>query len=305
MQDFSSFCGRREQAFTRRDFLMRSGAGFGTLALLDMLRGTPLAAALADGAAHLNPLAPKKPHFASKAKNVIFLFMEGGPSHMDTFDPKPLLDKLAGKPIPQSFGRVITAMGEFDSPILASKRKWAQYGQSGMWVSDWLPNIATCADDIAVLRGCWADGINHSAGVCQMNTGSILAGRPSLGAWTSYGLGTENQNLPSFVVMQDNASSVVNGPRNWGGGFMPAVYQGTRITASSEPIPNLNTPRGITDAQQRGKLDFLNTLNRARCPHRQLRARLPHAGRGTRGRGPLEGIRRDEKALRHRHEGDR
>ena len=274
MQDFSSFCGRREQAFTRRDFLKRSGAGFGSLALLDMLRGTPLAAALADGAANLNPLAPKKPHFACKAKNVIFLFMEGGPSHMDTFDPKPLLDKLAGNPIPQSFGRVITAMGEFDSPILASKRKWAQHGQSGMWVSDWLPHIASCADDIAVLRGCWADGINHSAGVCQMNTGSILAGRPSLGAWTSYGLGSENENLPSFVVMQDNASSVVNGPRNWGGGFMPAVYQGTRITASSEPIPNLNTPRGVSEGQQRGKLDFLNTLNREHASSRQLQTEL-------------------------------
>ena len=208
MQDFSSFCGRREQALTRRDFLARSGAGFGALALLDMLRGTPLGAALADTAGSLNPLAPKKPHFASKAKNVIFLFREGGPSHMDTFDPKPLLDKLAGKPIPQSFARVITAMGEFDSPILASKRKWAQHGQSGMWVSDWLPHIATCADDIALIRSCWADGINHSAGVCQMNTGSILAGRPSLGAWTSYGLGSANENLPAFVVMQDNASSV-------------------------------------------------------------------------------------------------
>src|SRR5213078_2312190 len=129
----------------------------------------------------------------------IFLFMEGGPSHIDLFDPKPLLGELAGKPIPPSFGRVITAMGEFDSPILASKRIWAQHGKSGMWVSDWLPNIATCADDIAVIRSCWADGINHSAGVCQMNTGSILAGRPSLGAWTSYGLGSENQNLPAFV----------------------------------------------------------------------------------------------------------
>ena len=273
MQNSSSFCGRREHASSRRDFLLRSGAGFGALALLDMLRGTPLEAALASPQT-LNPLAPRKPHFAPKATNVIFLFMEGGPSHMDTFDPKPLLTELAGQPIPQSFGRVITAMGEFDSPILASKRKWAQHGQSGMWASDWLPHIATRADDIAVIRSCWADGINHSAGVCQMNTGSILAGRPSLGAWTSYGLGSENQNLPAFVVMQDNASSVVNGPRNWGGGFMPAVYQGTRITASSEPIPNLNTPAGITDAQQRSKLDFLNTLNREHAATRQLQSEL-------------------------------
>ena len=270
----STFCGRRDSAFSRRDFLTRSGAGFGALALIDMLRGTPLQGALAGTR---NPLAPRIPHHAPKAKSVIFLFMEGGPSHMDTFDPKPLLAELAGKPIPPSFGRVITAMGEFDSPILASKRQWKQHGQSGIWLSDWLPHTAELADDLAVIRSCYADGINHSAGVCQMNTGSILAGRPSLGAWTSYGLGSENQNLPAFVVMQDNAATVVNGPRNWGSGFMPAVYQGTRITAGSEPIPNLNTPEGVSEAQQRGKLDFLNTLNREHAATRmqsELEARI-------------------------------
>jgi hypothetical protein len=265
----SGFCGRRDSALTKRDFLTRTGAGFGALALIDMLRGSPLQAALAN-----NPLAAKSGHVKPKAKSVIFLFMEGGPSHMDTFDPKPLLHELAGKPIPESFGRVITAMGEFDSPILASKRKWAQHGQSGIWVSDWLPHIATCVDDISVIRSCWADGINHSAGVCQMNTGSILAGRPSLGAWTSYGLGSENENLPAFVVMQDNLATVTNGPRNWGSGFMPAVYQGTRITASSEPIPNLNTPEGVSDAEQRGKLDFLNSLNRDHAATRRLQTEL-------------------------------
>ncbi|HUR60626.1 MAG TPA: DUF1501 domain-containing protein, partial [Opitutaceae bacterium] len=215
----------------------------------------------AAGAA-VNPLAPKRGTFPARAKSVIFLFMEGGPSHLDLFDPKPLLQELAGKPIPPSFGRVITAMGEFDSPILPSKRTWKQHGQSGLWVSDWLPHIATMADDLAVIRSCVADGINHSAGVCQMNTGSVIAGRPSLGSWVSYGLGTENQNLPAFVVMQDEPSTVVNGPRNWGSGFMPAVYQGTRITPNSEPIANLNPPEGVTDAQQRGKLDFLTALNR-------------------------------------------
>src|SRR5215207_2927615 len=244
-----------ELVTTRRDFLTRAGGGFGALAASYLLQGTSLAAALA---AESNPLAPKKAHFAPKAKSVIFLFMEGGPSHIDSFDPKPKLNELAGQKIPESFGKVITAMGEFNSPLLGSKRTWQQHGQSGMWISDWLPHVATCADDLAVFRSCVADGINLSTGVCQMNTGSILAGRPSLGSWVSYGLGTENQNLPSFVVMQDNASTVVNGPRNWGAGFMPAVYQGTRITAGSEPIPNLNTPEGVTEAQQRGKLDFLN-----------------------------------------------
>ena len=263
---------------SRRDFLARAGAGFGALALADLLRGSALGAAVEEGTrSATQPLLPRRPHFAAKAKSVIFLFMEGGPSQMDTFDPKPALLELAGKPIPPSFGRVITAMGEFDSPILASKRQWKQHGQSGTWVSDWLPEIATCVDDMAVIRSCWADGINHSSGVCQMNTGSILAGRPSLGAWTSYGLGTENQNLPAFVVMQDNAASVINGPRNWGAGFMPASYQGTRITAGSEPIPFLNPPEGITAGAQRGKLDFLTQMNRAHAATRaqsELEARI-------------------------------
>ena len=262
----------------RREFLTRTGAGFGALALADLLQGSALAAKMEEEARSVTqPLLPRKPHFAAKAKSVIFLFMEGGPSHLDTFDPKPALAELAGKPIPESFGRVITAMGEFDSPILASKRQWKQHGQSGTWVSDWLPETATCVDDIAVIRSCWADGINHSSGVCQMNTGSILAGRPSLGAWTSYGLGTENQNLPSFVVMQDNAASVINGPRNWGAGFMPASYQGTRITAGSEPIPFLNPPDGVSAGAQRGKLDFLAQMNRAHAATRaqsELEARI-------------------------------
>ncbi len=131
------------------------------------------------------------------AKSVIFLFMEGGPSHLDLFDPKPELNRLAGQPLPPSFKPVITPMGEGRSPLLASKRKWKQHGQSGIWVSDWLPHIATCVDDLAVIRSCWSNGLNHVGGVCQMNTGSMLAGRPSLGSWVSYGLGTENQNLPA------------------------------------------------------------------------------------------------------------
>jgi hypothetical protein len=262
---------------SRRDFLARAGAGFGALALADLLQGTAHAAAGDDSRPVTHPLRARVPHFAPRAKSVVFLFMEGGPSHIDTFDPKPALAELAGKPIPDSFRRVITAMGEFDSPILPSRRQWKQHGESGLWVSDWLPEIATCVDDIAVIRSCWANGINHSSGVCQMNTGSTLAGRPSLGAWASYGLGTENQNLPAFVVMQDNAASVINGPRNWGGGFMPAVYQGTRLVAGSDPIPNLHPPDGVSPAAQRGKLDFLTQLNRAHAATREqseLEARI-------------------------------
>jgi Protein of unknown function (DUF1501) len=238
-----------------------------------LLQGTPLAAAVGGR----NPLAAKASHFPPKAKRVIFLFMEGGPSHMDSFDPKPKLNELAGQKIPDSFRKVITAMGEYGSPLLASKRQWKQHGQGGLWISDWLPHIAGCADDIAVIRSCIADGINHSTGVCQMNTGSILAGRPSLGAWATYGLGTENENLPAFVVMQDNPASVINGTRNWGSGFMPAVYQGTRIESGSEPIQFLNTPDGTAPEQQRAKLDYLKQINLAHAATRtnsELEARI-------------------------------
>jgi hypothetical protein len=223
-----------------------------------MLPGEPSASASAPA----TPLAPRTPHFAARAKSVIFLFMEGGPSHLDLFDRKPLLNKLAGQSLPPSFGPIITSMGETRSPLLASRRAWRQHGRSGIWVSNWLPHIAGCADDLAVIRSCWADGINHSAGVCQMNTGSILGGRPSLGSWVSYGLGTVNQNLPAFVVMQDGPSQVVNGPRNWSAGFMPALYQGIRIQGTSEPLPNLHTPKSVTEAQQHGKLRLLERLNR-------------------------------------------
>jgi hypothetical protein len=268
-------CHRYEPAQSRRDFLFRSGVGLGAIALQSLLAKQSVAAALAQPA---SPLAGRKPHFRPRAKNVIFLFMEGGPSHLDLFDPKPLLNKLAGQTLPESFGSVLTSMGESKSPLLASQRTWKQHGQSGIWVSDWLPHIAECVDDISVVRSCWADGINHSAGVCQMNTGSILGGRPSLGSWVTYGLGTENTDLPAFVVLQDNQAGIVNGPRNWGAGFMPAVYQGIRLQGGSEPIPNLNTPDAYTPEQQRSRLDFVNQLNRnyaARFPEQtELAARL-------------------------------
>jgi hypothetical protein len=262
-------CHQYEPSLTRRDFLFRSGIGLGGVALESLLRreaaasvaAAPSPSPSASSASLSSPLAARPGNFAPRAKSVIFLFMEGGPSHMDTFDPKPLLNKLAGQPMPPSFGSVITAMGESRSPLLGSKRVWKQHGQSGLWVSDWLPNIARHADDLAVIRSCRADGINHSAGVCQMNSGSILGGRPSLGSWVSYGLGSENNDMPAFVVMQDNQASVVNGPRNWSAGFMPAVYQGVRIQGGNEPIPNLNTPAGISERQQRGKLDFIRQLN--------------------------------------------
>jgi Protein of unknown function (DUF1501) len=241
-------CGNIDYTTTRRAFLQKAGAGFGALALTHLLGAETGAATL--------------PHFRPRAKSVIFLFMEGGPSHIDLFDPKPLLNKLAGQRIPDSYRQVITAMGEFHSPLLACPRTWKQHGQSGTWVSDWMPHIAGCVDDLAVIRSCWADGVNHSSGVCQMNTGSTLGGRPSLGSWVSYGLGTANRDLPAYVVMQDNPSPVINGPRNWSAGFMPAAWQGVRITPGAEPIPNLRPPAAVSDERQRAKLSFLDRLNR-------------------------------------------
>jgi hypothetical protein len=253
-----------ERPGSRREFLAKSGAGFGALAMAYLLQGGKARGAETP----VSPLLPKLPHYAATAKSVFFLFMEGGPSHLDLFDPKPKLNELAGKSLPDSFGKVITAMGESRSPLLASKRAWKQHGEAGTWVSDWLPHTATMIDEIAVIRSCVADGINHSGGVCQMNTGSVLAGRPSMGAWATYGLGTENQNLPAFVVLTDTNGGVINGPRNWGAGFMPAVYQGTRLRSGVEPIANLRTPASVGEERQRAKLDLLNSMN-----HRHADAR--------------------------------
>jgi hypothetical protein len=251
----------------RRQMLLDAGLGFGAVAL-SALMARPRAATA----------APLPGHHPPRATSVIFLFMEGGPSHIDLFDPKPALKALAGRPLPESFGTAITAMGEARSPVLADRRVWKQHGQSGLWVSDWLPHIATQADELAVIRSCVGDGINHSGGMCQMNSGSILGGRPSLGAWVTYGLGSETDDLPAFVVMQDNPAGVVNGPRNWGSGFMPAVYQGARLSGGEPPIENLVPPQGIPTARQRAKLELLGEFNRdyaAAVPHQsELEARI-------------------------------
>ncbi len=221
----------------------------------------------------MRALAPRAPHFQARAKSVIFLFMEGGPSHIDLFDPKPELTKHAGQPLPPSFGKVFTPMGVGGNTLMATKRKFAQYGESGLWVSDWYPHIAKVADDIALIRSCWADGVNHVGSVCQMNTGSILAGRPSLGAWVTYGLGTENQDLPAFVVMAD-AAEPVGGPRNWGNAWLPATFQGTPFRPEGPPILHLAPPKSVSDARQRAKLDLIADLDRKHAESRSDDSRL-------------------------------
>ena len=245
---------------SRREFIERAGAGFGAVALTYLL-GLDGFFARAGGVLPKNPHAPRPPHFTPKAKSVIWLFMEGGPSHIDLFDPKPALQKLAGQPMPESFGRPITAMGTANNSLLPSKRTFKQHGQSGIWVSDWLPHIAQHVDDICVIRSCWADGLNHVGSVCQMNTGDILAGRPSLGSWSTYGLGAMNESLPAYVVMADGAEPV-GGPKNWSAGFLPAAFEGTWFRTDGPPIYHLAPPDSVSDRQQRSKLDFLNALNR-------------------------------------------
>src|SRR5688572_21640619 len=241
---------------SRREFLMKAGGGFGALAFAHLLAMDGFFARGSTGTSR----PAIAPHFTPRAKSVIWLFMEGGPSHIDLFDPKPELEKLSGKPMPESFGRPITAMGTADNTIMPSKRKWKQHGQAGIWISDWYPEVAQHADDLCVIRSCWADGLNHVGSVCQMNTGDILAGRPAMGAWTVYGLGSANQNLPAFVVMADGAE-VFGGPKNWSSGFLPAVYQGTQFRTEGPPIYHLSPPKGVTAAQQRSKLDLLAKLN--------------------------------------------
>ena len=254
-------------ALSRRRMLQETGAGFGALALAGML-GQEAAA----GDRRLE--AVRGLHHPARAKSVIFLFMEGAPSSIDLFDPKPALEKLHGQPLPSSFKPIILAMGEHNAPLMASKRQWKQHGEGGLWISDWLPHTAKCADDLCVVRSLWGNGINHSGGVCQMNTGSVLAGRPSLGSWVTYGLGTENQDLPAFVVMEDNQGQVINGTRNWGTGFMPAVYQGTPFQSGPEPIRNLSTPASVSAARQREKVALLETLNKLHATDRPEQSEL-------------------------------
>ncbi len=244
---------------SRRELLSRTGSGLGSLALLDLLsRGGALPSASATSS---GPLRQREPHHKPRAKSVIWLFMEGGPSHIDLFDPKPELDRLAGQVTPPSFNLPETsATGSHRMPLVASQRTWQQHGQSGLWVSDWYPHIAEHVDELAVVRSCWSEGVNHVGANRQMNTGSILAGRPSLGSWTTYGLGSANDELPAFVVLTD-AKTVRGGPTNWGSGFLPATYQGTRFRNNGPPILDLVPPAHVTERQQRSRLDLLNTLN--------------------------------------------
>ena len=253
-------------SFDRRSFL-------GSIALAAMLADEgQLVAADAD------PLAPRPPHFEPAAKRVIFLFMSGGPSHVDTFDPKPDLTRLHGEKLPASFGPVKTRRGVDKNRLLASKRTFQKHGKSGIEVSDWFPHVGACIDDICVLRGCHGDSVTHPESVYLMNTGSILMGRPSLGAWATYGLGTENRNMPAFVVLPDPGGWPKGGAPAWGNGFLPSTFQGTVARGGASPLPHLSTPAGVSAVQQRRTLDFIGQGNRehlaARGADTELSARI-------------------------------
>ncbi len=253
-----NFCGR-----TRREFLWQAGAGFTSLGLADLLSrdgffgNNARAGDIAPRSA--NPLAPKPPHFAPRAKSVIFLFMYGGPSQVDTFDHKPKLYELDGKTITvKTFGR---GGKKNEGRVVGPKWKFKPYGQSGKMVSDLFPHLATCVDDIAFLHSMTADSPIHGSAMLQMNTGKILSGSPCLGAWANYGLGSQNEDLPGFVVMLDPTGGPISGAKNWSSGYMPASYQGTILRSAGVPVLDLKRPEGMSEGAQRRLLDTLNAYN--------------------------------------------
>nr|AEH26463.1 hypothetical protein [uncultured Acidobacteria bacterium A2] len=274
-QGKSCFCGR-----TRREFLWEAGGGFTSLALAALLERDGFLsgqARAADGVTPFeNPLAPRQPHFAPKAKACIFLFMYGGPSHIDTFDYKPDLYPLDGKTIDvKTFGR---GGHKSQGRVVGPKWKFKQYGQSGKWVSDLFPHVATCVDDIAFVHSFYAESPIHGSAMLMMNSGRILSGHPALGSWVNYGLGSVNENLPGFVVMLDKSGGPISGAKNWSNGYMPAAYQGVVMRSAGDPILDLAVPPGMTGPAQRKLLDRLRGKNQEhllkRTDNSELAARI-------------------------------
>jgi hypothetical protein len=259
-----NFCGR-----TRREFLWQTGGGFASVALAAMLGDDFFASQTraADGVSKfVNPLAPKKPHHAARAKSVIFLYMYGGPSHIDSFDYKPAMKGRDNQSIAvKTFGR---GGHKNQGRIVEPRWQFKQYGQCGKWVSDLFPNLAKCVDDIAFIHSMTADSPIHGSAMIQMNTGKILSGAPSLGSWLNYGLGSENENLPGYVVMLDPRGGPISGAKNWSSGYMPAQYEGTIFRSQGTPILDLARPEGMSEPAQRRLLDTLHEYN---ADHQSLR----------------------------------
>jgi hypothetical protein len=256
---------------TRRHFFSRCGVGVGSMALGSLM-------------ARDAALAPKKTHFPAKAKNVIFLFMAGGPSQLELFDHKPLLTKLNGKPIPESYtkGKRFAFMdSSHRSDLLGPKIGFKQHGQCGAWVSDYLPHTAKIVDDLSIVTTCKTDLFNHAPAKFYMNTGSGLFGRPSMGAWVTYGLGSECDDLPGFVVLQSGPRGPRGGAVLWGSGVLPTTYQGVPLRNQGDPIVNLSTPKEISAKQQRQVVDAVRELN-SEAPRRNGRStKSPRASTPT------------------------
>ena len=249
---------------TRRHFFSRCALGLGSVALGSLLADQ---LASAQSPALVNPLAPKAPHFPARAKRIIYLFMAGGPSQFELFDYKPKLVELNGQPIPQSFieGKRFAFMGSsHGTKLLGTRRAFQQHGQSGAWVSDLFPHTAKIVDEISLIHSCQAELFNHAPAKLFMNTGSGQFGRPSMGAWVTYGLGSESENLPGFLVLQSGPRGPRGGAVNWGSGFLPTGYQGVPLRGGGEPILNLTSPNNISAAKQRQTIDAIRDLNLAR-----------------------------------------
>lgn len=248
---------------SRRAFLQDAGAGAGWLALLAMAQSATGPSAPCLGRLGRSAVlgAERPSHFAPRVKRVIWLFMHGGPSQVDLFDPKPDLERLSGAPLPESFGQVMTRRDVAKNPLLGSLKPFRKRGDSGLEVSEFLPHIAGCADDLCVVRSMHGDSVNHPQSVYQMNTGSILMGRPSVGSWVSYGLGSENDDLPSFVVLPDPGGGLKGGPPAWGNGYLPARYQGITMRPQGAPILNLAPAVQQSAGRQRQSLDLLKKWN--------------------------------------------
>jgi hypothetical protein len=248
-----NFCGR-----TRREFLWESGCGFGATALATMLAGDGFFARSAQ-AASANPLAPKPAQLNAKAKSCIFLFMYGGPSHIDTFDYKPGMVGMDGKTVDiPTFGRGGKKPG---GRIVEPRWKFRQYGQCGKWVSDLFPHMAKCVDDIAFMHSMTAESPIHGSAMLMMNSGKLQSGSPAIGSWVNYGLGSVNENLPGFVVMLDKQGGPISGAKNWSSGYMPATFAGTAFRVEGSPINDLRRPEGMTRPLQRELLDTLGRMN--------------------------------------------
>ncbi len=257
-----AFEAAREQMrlLARRDFLRGAGAGIGGLALSSML-ARDLCAAQATIATQ-DPLAPRAPHFAPKAKNIIWLFMNGGPSQLDLLDPKPALLELDGQPVPESFTKGERfAFIKGPATILKSPYKFARHGESGAEVSELLPYFAEIADDVAIVRSLETEAFNHSPAELFLNSGSARIGRPSMGSWLSYGLGSANRDLPGFVVLLSGGGQPSGGNACWSSGFLPSVYQGVQLRSKGDPVLFVDNPPGLSAAGRRASLDALNELN--------------------------------------------